>query len=167
MKVFIDTEFTDLLGIENEPKLISIGLVSEDGRKFYAELPDNYTIQECSPFVIEAVLPLLDAPGIPDKVDYSTIYSRMTSDQCREHLGYWIAALMEPVEIFSDASNYDWPFLVDLFHEHPWPAMLLPKPANFNAAPGFGGRVEKLYASGKYRRHHALDDALVNWLAYK
>ena len=37
MLFFLDTEFT---GLGIDPKLISIGLISEDGtREFYAELP--------------------------------------------------------------------------------------------------------------------------------
>lgn len=39
MLIFFDTEFTEL-GID--PRLISIGLVSEDGRTFYAKLTDTY-----------------------------------------------------------------------------------------------------------------------------
>ncbi|MDR6397475.1 hypothetical protein [Herbaspirillum seropedicae] len=50
--VFIDTEFTDFL----DPQLISIGLITESGEEFYAELP--YDIKACSAFVKEAV-PLL------------------------------------------------------------------------------------------------------------
>jgi len=34
-KIFIDTEFTDFI----DPQLISIGLVSEFGEEFYAEVP--------------------------------------------------------------------------------------------------------------------------------
>ena len=37
MKVFFDTEFT---GLHRNTTLISIGLVSEDGRTFYAEFND-------------------------------------------------------------------------------------------------------------------------------
>ena len=36
-KIFFDTEFT---GLHQKTTLISIGLVSEDGREFYAELTD-------------------------------------------------------------------------------------------------------------------------------
>lgn len=37
MKVFFDTEFT---GLHQKTTLISIGLISEDGKTFYAELTD-------------------------------------------------------------------------------------------------------------------------------
>lgn len=38
MKLFLDTEFTDLVPGN---KLISIALVAEDGEYFYAELTDS------------------------------------------------------------------------------------------------------------------------------
>lgn len=65
MRIFLDTEFTDLVGVVHDPALISIGLVTEDGRSsFYVELTNNYTEDVCSYFVIQNVLPLLDAPTL-------------------------------------------------------------------------------------------------------
>jgi hypothetical protein len=56
MLIFFDTEFTDLcIG----SRLIGIGLISEDGREFYAELSDTYEIKDCCDFVQEEVLPHL------------------------------------------------------------------------------------------------------------
>lgn len=37
MKIFFDTEFT---GLHKDTTLVSIGMVSEDNRQFYAELTD-------------------------------------------------------------------------------------------------------------------------------
>lgn len=55
MRLFFDTEFTDLA----RPDLISIGFISEDGQhSFYAVLTD-YNHQTCSRFVLETVIPLL------------------------------------------------------------------------------------------------------------
>lgn len=57
--VFLETEFTSFV----RPDLISIGLVAEYGREFYAERTD-YRRDECSDFVCETVLPLLGrVPG--------------------------------------------------------------------------------------------------------
>ena len=56
MLIFLDTEFTDFP--ESECDLISIGLVDENDREFYAELTD-YRQEACSGFVREVVLPLL------------------------------------------------------------------------------------------------------------
>lgn len=57
MLIFLDTEFTQL---DFEAKLISVGLVSEDGGEFYAELADTYQVKECGDFTREVVLPLLE-----------------------------------------------------------------------------------------------------------
>lgn len=54
MLIFLDTEFTDFVDTD----LISIGLVDENGREFYAELTD-YRQEACSDFVNEVVRPLL------------------------------------------------------------------------------------------------------------
>lgn len=56
MKIFLDTEFTNFP--DDECDLISIGLVDENGRTFYAELTD-YRQEACSDFVKAVVLPLL------------------------------------------------------------------------------------------------------------
>jgi hypothetical protein len=53
IRIFIDTEFSDF----KNPQLISIALVDEDWREFYAELPVDRT--RCNQFVIDNVLPLL------------------------------------------------------------------------------------------------------------
>ena len=59
MLVFLDTEFTDFTW----PNLISLALVSEDGREFYAERTD-YHRDDCSQFVRDNVQPLLGrVPG--------------------------------------------------------------------------------------------------------
>lgn len=53
MKVVIDTELTDFI----ECHLISLGMVTERGEEFYAEIP--YPNQTCSAFVREDVIPIL------------------------------------------------------------------------------------------------------------
>jgi hypothetical protein len=55
MRIFLDTEFTSL----ESPKLISIGMVSEDGKEFYREFSDGWELVECTLFVIGWVLPWL------------------------------------------------------------------------------------------------------------
>ncbi|SHJ16147.1 hypothetical protein SAMN02745165_01654 [Malonomonas rubra DSM 5091] len=55
MRIFVDTEFSSL----EKPKLISIGMVSEDGHEFYRELTDGWKLVECTMFVVAWVLPWL------------------------------------------------------------------------------------------------------------
>ena len=52
MKVFFDTEFT---GLHKDTSLISIGLISEDRRCFYAELTD-YDEKQCDDWIRENVI---------------------------------------------------------------------------------------------------------------
>jgi hypothetical protein len=46
MLLFLDTEFTGLN--QAKPDLISIGLVDEAGREFYAELPESHWTVQCN-----------------------------------------------------------------------------------------------------------------------
>ena len=56
MRVFFDTEFT---GLTSDPRLLSIGLVTECGKALYIELTDGWSEENCSPWVREHVLPTL------------------------------------------------------------------------------------------------------------
>lgn len=98
MILFLDTEFTGL-GQRN-PRLISLGLVSEDGRHtFYAELPSDTYLPECAPWVRENILPLLDGG---DHI--------LQPDELRQRLVEWIGAL-GVVRIVTDAPDYDFALL--------------------------------------------------------
>lgn len=162
--VFLDTEFTQLFSPVDETKLISIGLVTEDGdRTFYAELTDHYTLIECSDFVNEAVLPLLDAKPLEGEPDYKAFYAKLTEAEAARHLKAWIEALDGQVQMLSDAPAFDWPLVQDLFHDS-WPDNLLPECKNPVPNPVSGGTYFRvIYAAYKrgLREHHALDDALV------
>ena len=96
MLIFLDTEFTDFV----RPELISIALVSEDGREFYAERTD-FQRDACNDFVRETVLPLLGrVPG--------AACSRL---ELTERLHEWFAQLPEPGIIVYDFGG-DWLLLV-------------------------------------------------------
>lgn len=55
-RLYLDTEFTDLLNCE----LLSIGIVADDGSEFYAERSDA-DLSQCGDFCRVAVLPQLGA----------------------------------------------------------------------------------------------------------
>ena len=55
MKFFLDTEFSER-GPKFPIELISIGIVAEDGREFYAHSVD-YDVANCNAWVKENVLP--------------------------------------------------------------------------------------------------------------
>jgi hypothetical protein len=63
MLVFFDTEFSNF----EQPSLISVGLASADGRALHIELapsPETWTVEDCSVFVRQTVLPLLTGPAL-------------------------------------------------------------------------------------------------------
>lgn len=147
--VYFDTEFTDLVAIECDLKLISAGLVAPDGREFYFELTDNYRVEECSSFVLEGVLPHLNA----DK-------HGMTCAQAAATLSAWLEAFGEPVRLATDAPGYDWPLISTLFEDHNcWPATLERKASNVSVG-NVQQEIENYFACQPMSvRHHALWDA--------
>jgi len=149
MNVFIDTEFTDLLN----PTIISIGFVAEDGRSLYLELLD-WTPAQCSDFVKEVVLPLLDQEH------------PMTDGEAAQIIHKFFDEIKEPVKLMAD-SGIDF----QLFGELLFSGQKI-KPRKLAEAliisPSIEGELvrENLYAGG-LRRHHAVDDAKALMAAWK
>ena len=154
MQIFFDTEFT-CLGLD--PKLISIGFVSEDGEHtFYAELSDNYLLDQCSDFVHEEVLLRLEGGD-----------ALMTTSELTLRLGNWIESFEYPVTLVTDAVAWDWPFIVELFClPGTWPENLHPKAESLRDDDGFNECVDFVFDNHpELIRHHALHDAQANQLA--
>lgn len=146
--VYFDTEFTDLVAIEYDIRLISAGFVAPDGREFYFELSDNYKEDECSLFVVEGVLPHLDIGK-----------HGMTCAQAAAKLSAWLEAFGEPVRLATDAPGYDWPLIAELLEDHSWPANLERKPFNVNVG-NVEQEIENYFTYQPMAiRHHALWDA--------
>jgi hypothetical protein len=99
MLVFVDTEFTDFVRIE----LISVALVADDGREFYAERTD-YCRADCSNFVHAAVLPKLGRVA----------GAACTRAELTARLRAWFEALPEPATLVFDYFS-DWELLADAF----------------------------------------------------
>lgn len=151
--VFFDTEFTEL-GIN--PRLISIGLVSEDGEQtFYAELADTYQPNDCSYFVLETVLPLLEGGT-----------QQMPMHELVLRLGSWLESLDGPVKLATDSQAWDWPWIQEIFHlAGTWPQNVDRRPLILQLTSGFERGTERAFKTG-LRRHHSLDDAKANRLAW-
>lgn len=126
MKVFFDTEFT---GLHQQTTLISIGMVAEDGRTFYAEFNDY------------------DAGQIDDWLQKNVIYRLLFKEPPEGQQEYWAQSRVKPdvslhsawnlqlrgdkadvanslrewlsqfdsIEIWSDCLAYDWVLFCDLF----------------------------------------------------
>lgn len=145
MRVFLDTEFTNF----SNPRLISVGLVAENGQEFYCELADGWAQSHCTDFVLDTVLPLLDGVAV------------MKRDKAGEKLVDWLASLGGGVSVVSD-TEIDWYLLDMLIYPHvsdqleidgkllSWPRCAM--------ARRHEALIEELLGN-EPSRHHALVDA--------
>jgi hypothetical protein len=117
MNLFLDCEFTQL---NQSTKLISLALVSERGDEVYVELTDTYQVEDCSDFVIENVLPQLDLQT-----------HGVSLVGAQEALQTYLDGLDDPLEVCSDAPEWDWDFFCQLAYvDHAWPRHVANKPTN-------------------------------------
>lgn len=120
-KVFVDTEFT---GLRQDTSLISIGAVTEDGQKFYAEFGDyNHLLVDT--WIRDNVIKNLRFHGKEGKgwcncgtYDHH-IYGRITevygnTEFISECFIEWLKKL-DPIEFWSDCLAYDWVLLNELW----------------------------------------------------
>ena len=130
MNLYFDTEFT---GLVPGTTLISIGMVSEDGRQFYAEFTD-YNKRLCDDWIKENVISKLiflepekgkkeiwgkalkDA-GIEDGED--DLFVRGSSNYICDKLSEWLSEFDEEkyghIQLVSDVCHYDMTLLCNLF----------------------------------------------------
>lgn len=128
MKLFFDTEFT---GLRKDTTLISIGIVSEDGRRFYAEFVD-YDHSQVTPWIKENVIKHLRFWAPNHGEDYYYVASRAefnlpgsdlfsawnlemngTREVIYESLDHWISQF-DSIQFVSDVSHYDFVLLIEL-----------------------------------------------------
>lgn len=159
--VFFDCEFSKLQkDSDEEPiELISIGCISDSGKRFYAENSNALARSDYfSAFVVETVLPLLDGGG--SEIPYEDIAKK---------LRIWIECFDAKVKMWTDAPRFDWPHIEHMFDNHGWPSNLVRKPIalsfpNSIQQTRFFAGVEDAFKTfqPKLRCHHALDDAIAN-----
>lgn len=149
MNVFLDTEFSDLL----DPQLISLGMASEYGEEFYAEVP--YPDKACSAFVREAVLPLLGK--IP--------HSFFTKDQLYFEVIKWLEIVRRDGEDVFICVDYqtDWDLFCDVldYRVPPWCHVKMVR-KDINEL-----MLYHFFKSSGLPEHHALYDAQANRYAYR
>lgn len=109
--IFFDTEFT---GLHKNTTLISIGLVAENGKKFYAELND-YDKNQVDNWIQENVIDNL--LNRSEDNDYCTPnwYYWGNKQFVGEKLFKWLQQFDE-VEWVSDVCHYDFVLLIDLVY---------------------------------------------------
>ena len=115
MKIFFDTEFT---GLHKNTTLISIGLVDENGRTFYAEFSD-YDESQCDDWIHENVIKHLKWSNEGPLEDFSSIHvndweAYGTKEYIKTVLADWLSKY-EEVELVSDCCHYDMVLFVDIF----------------------------------------------------
>lgn len=146
MRLFLDTEFTDLLHCD----LISVGLVSEDGlHEFYGERSD-FDRSLCSDFVRAAVLPLLGQR--PAAIADETTLGRRLKD--------WLQRFADaaPVIVCVDHPT-DWELFAYLVRDEDTletPAWLKGQSIRASIDPA---EVERHRVAHGHAAHHALHDA--------
>lgn len=115
MKIFFDTEFT---GLHKDTTLISIGMVAENGKKFYAESTDYSSVQ-CNDWIQDNVLSHTILQGNEEMAkelgeDANTTVVIGCSENIRHVLSEWLSQF-EYVEFVSDVCHYDFVLLIDIF----------------------------------------------------
>ena len=139
MRLFLDTEFTDL----RVPELISLGIVSEATDEFYVELGFNHAA--CSPFVVTTVLPLL-------------ANKPRTRENVADDLRGWLARFERPVVVYD--SPIDWAMFLWLFADVQVPADGLLLVYDQWGWQRFEKNIDAHFENHRTaRRHHALHDA--------
>jgi len=121
MNIFFDTEFT---GLRKNAKLISIGLISEDNKKFYAEFNDYGDFDDPGNWIHEHVIQnlLFDPPKRGEQEYYSRskkgdVMMRGNSNEIRQELISWFELFSEnKVYMWSDVLAYDCVLFNDLFY---------------------------------------------------
>jgi hypothetical protein len=115
MKVFFDTEFT---GLHNGTTLISIGMVAEDGKTFYAECRD-YEKGQVDKWIKDNIISktsYLKESGNLEmaSVSYSSYYAPVTKPILEHDITEWLSQY-DSIEMWSDCLAYDWVLFCDIF----------------------------------------------------
>ena len=117
MNIYFDTEFT---GLHKNTTLISIGLVDENGRTFYAEFSD-YDKSQVNDWILENVIEhlvykrsRLNQVFFSKGDDYEKWGAYGTKDFIKEQLTKWLSEYDE-VQLVSDVCHYDMTLFIDIF----------------------------------------------------
>lgn len=116
-KLFFDTEFT---GLHKDTTLISIGIISEDEKKFYAEFSDMDE-KQCDLWVKENVLKHTilfgdkkENQNMESADDYNLTVVFGNKNTVKNKLAEWLKQFSE-VQLISDVCHYDMVLFIDIF----------------------------------------------------
>lgn len=127
-----------------------MALVDERGREFYAERSD-FPVAACTPFVVAEVLPLLGPAR--ERKSFAAI---------QRELREWLAPYRDGGAVICCDDHRDWTLFCELMGDEvpPWVRVAWIA-SRLNEAV-----LVEYFARPKVRRHHALDDANGNRLAF-
>jgi hypothetical protein len=114
-KIFFDTEFT---GLHQNTTLISIGLISECGKTFYAELTD-YDKSQIDEWLQKNVIDNLELQNTRPQISRFNEYTQRrdvysNTEMLKKELTKWFSQFDE-CEIWSDCLAYDWVLFNQIF----------------------------------------------------
>lgn len=110
MKIFFDCEFT---GLRQDTTLISIGLIAEDGRSFYAQLTD-YDEGQVNDWIRDNVIANLKPMTEVWNYDPACCEVHGNTRLVAHSLGKWLAQF-DRCEMWGDCLAYDWVLFCNLF----------------------------------------------------
>lgn len=165
--LYLDTKFTEL---SQKTKLISLGIVSEEGYTFYAET--YLKRSELSPWHIENILPNLRFEHISDsdpQLDFEHHAMKASAQVIGYRLVEWLGQF-EQAEIMCDVYAYDWMLFCELFPPQENPAERLPRNISYIPldlatllwAKGLDPDLDRIqFSELTGKKHNALFDAKV------
>ena len=147
MTVFFDTEFT---GLTSDPRLLSIGMVADDGQELYIELTDGWTEAMCSPWTRQHVLPMLGEG------------EQLARREAGRRIGDWLASFSVLPTLLGD-TDWDTTLLTQLLEESKLPKgsykVELLAFSSKEQAKSFEGAKQQYFKLKQAVPHHALTDA--------
>lgn len=148
MNLYFDTEFT---GLRKDTTLISIGIVADDDKTFYAELTD-YDTSQVTPWIRENVIKHTILGGDDELAKRLGDNNRCTvvlgtKRDVKYELLNWIRVFDLDAQFISDVCHYDFVLLIDLLVPHAFdlPSYISPccHDINQDIAREFGWTVER------------------------
>ena len=109
MNIFFDTEFTEL---SINADLLSIGMVTHNGERFYGVFDVDYDSISCSDFVFENVIPNLEYPMSLKKLGVH--YVKGSTQEIAREIKIWLSRYKN-VRFWADVPHYDWVLFCELF----------------------------------------------------
>ena len=147
MRIFFDTEFS---GLTSDPRLLSIGLVSDSGEALYIEFTNGWSETDCSFWVQEHIMLMLGNG------------ERLTRREAGARIKSWLA-LFDPRPTLLGETDWDTTLFADLMQECGIASDLFRLETlsylGKAQANAFTAEKQRYFDSHQAIPHHALTDA--------